>query len=127
MTDTDWKERLSDVTSASFGLFSEKNEIVGLTGIVRDKEEPSIAWMVASYIQAPFRRMGLADLLYQARIQWAKEQGDINTLIVHHREDNEISRKSHQRFNFKFTKMGELVSWPNGDLKHFVEYRLELK
>lgn len=125
-TEDDWKERLSNPTSASFGVFNEKNEIIGLTGITRDKSDPALAWLVSSYIQVPYRRMGLTRLLYETRIQWAKEN-NIHTLVVHHREDNEASRKSHQKFNFEFVKAYPAEPWPNGEVAPHVEYRLKIR
>lgn len=125
-TEADWKERLNNKDGANFGLYNDKNEIIGLTGIIRDNEDRSCAWIVASYIQAPFRRMGLTRFLYESRIQWAKEQKDIHTLIVHHRADNEISKKSHQNFNFEFIKKYPEVKWPNGEFMPYVEYRLKI-
>jgi RimJ/RimL family protein N-acetyltransferase len=83
--------------------------------------------MVASYIKPPYRRQGLTRLLYEARIQWAKEQNDIHTLIMHHRSDNEISRKAHQKFKFEFIKEFPPTDWPNGEIKPYVEYRLKIK
>ncbi len=126
-TDADWKERLSNPNGTNFGLFNEKNEIIGLTGIFRDQNDRSLAWLVASYIQAAYRRMGLTRLLYEARIAWAKEQGDIHSLCLHHREDNEASRRSHQKFNFEFIKMHPPETWPNGEIKSAVEYRLKIR
>jgi RimJ/RimL family protein N-acetyltransferase len=126
-TETDWKERLSNPDGANFGLFNDINELIGLTGINRDKDDRSRAWLVASYIKAPYRRMGLTRLLYEARIQWAKAQNDINTLVVHHRADNEPSRKSHQKFNFEFVKEYAPDTWPNGEVMAYVEYVLKIK
>jgi RimJ/RimL family protein N-acetyltransferase len=126
-SEADWTERLSNPDGATFGLFHNKNEIIGLTGIYRDKKDPQLAWLVASYIQAPYRRKGLTRLLYQARIDWAKIQNHIHTLVVHHREDNEISKKSHQKFNFEFIKTYEPVTWPNDEIAPYVEYRLKIK
>lgn len=122
----DWKERLSSSSSASFGLFNGKNEIIGFTGITRDKEDPALAWLVSSYIQASYRRMGLTRLLYEARIQWAKDEKNIHTLVLHHREDNEASRMSHQKFNFEFIKAYPPEPWPNGEIMPYVEYRLKI-
>lgn len=125
-TESEWKDRLSGASSASFGVFNEKNEIIGLTGITRDNDDAGLAWLVSSYIQAPYRRMGLTRLLYEARIQWAKAQNDIHTLVVHHREDNEASRKSHQKFKFEFIKAYPPEPWPNGEIFPYVEYRLKI-
>lgn len=126
-TETDWKERLINPDGASFGLINGKNETIGLTGINRDKKDRAFAWLVSSYIQAPHRRMNLTRLLYEARIQWAKDQNDIHTLVVHHREDNEASRRSHQKFNFEFIKTYSPEVWPNGEVVPYVEYRLKIK
>jgi RimJ/RimL family protein N-acetyltransferase len=125
--DAEWIDRLSNMEGANFGLFNDQNEMIGLTGIFRDCDDRSIAWLVASYIKAAYRQKGLTRYLYEARIQWAKEQKDISTLIVHHREDNEISRKSHQKFNFEFVKKYPPTDWPNGEVMPYVEYQLKIK
>lgn len=121
-TEADWKERVSSADSANFGLYDENNNLIGLTGVTRDKNDRTRAWLVASYIQKPFRRSGLTKLLYEARIQWALEQNDIRTLVIHHRIDNEPSRKSHQKFGFEFIKEYPPEKWPNGDVVAYVEY-----
>lgn len=126
ITDADWKERLSNANSANFGLFNDKNEIIGLTAIFRDQDDPSLAWMVASYIKSAYRRQGLTRHLYEARIRWAQDQKDIQYLVVHHRIDNEISRKAHQKFKFVFIKEYPPTDWPNGDIMGYVEYRLKI-
>lgn len=126
-TEADWKERLNNSDGANFGLFNEKNEIIGLTGIFRDRENREQAWMVASFLKPDYRRRGLTKHLYEARIQWAKEQNGINLLIVHHREDNEISRKAHQKFNFQFVKKHPPTDWPNGEIVPYDEYNLKIK
>lgn len=126
-TEADWKERLNNPDSATIILLNENVEPIGLTGIVRDKEDRSIAWLVSSYIHADYRHKGLTRYLYEARIKWAKEQGDIHSLVVHHRDDNEASRRSHQKFNFQFIKAYPPTTWPNGDVKPYVEFRLKIK
>lgn len=127
MTDDQWKERLANTESANFGLFNDQNEIIGLTAIFRDKDDRALAWMVASYIKAAYRGQGLTRYLYEARIQWAKDQKDIHTLVVNHRIDNEISRKAHQKFKFEFVQEFPPTDWPNGEIMGYVEYRLKIR
>lgn len=99
-----WIERLTNKNAASFGLF-QNDKIIGLTAIIRENNELSSerAMMMSSYIKHEFRGMHLSKLFYEARIDWAKKQKNIKTLLISHRRDNLISKNANQRFGFKFT------------------------
>jgi RimJ/RimL family protein N-acetyltransferase len=100
-----WQERVHQHNRiAHFGLFADKH-IIGLTGIVLDRDDPSdrTALLIASYILPTYRRRGLSDLLYQARINWAKRHPTVEKIVVSHRFDNEASRRANQRHGFVYT------------------------
>lgn len=98
-----WIEQITNVNGAIFGLF-HKGQIIGLTSIHRENDDPKSyrAWMGSSYIKPEFRGNHLSDLLFETRIEWAKQQGNIIALVVAHREDNQVSKKAIQHNGFKF-------------------------
>lgn len=98
-----WVEHITNPNGAIFGLF-HKGEIVGVTSIHRENDDPRSyrAWMGQSYIKPEFRGNHLADLLFEARIEWAKKQENIIALVVAHREDNQASKNAIQHNGFKF-------------------------
>lgn len=124
LTETDWKQRLSNQNAASFGLYAE-GELIGLTGIFRDHTELKTAHLVSSYIKPKFRKKGLSRLLYEERIKWAKAQKDVQILLVDHNEENEPSMKAHQKFGFKFFKSYEETTLA-GLVKKVLSYKLEI-
>lgn len=104
-TEQQWQERVYQHNrTAHFGLFRGEN-IIGLTGIVLDRDDPAgrTALLIASYIQPAYRRRGLSDLLYQARIDWAKKHPSIDKIVVSHRSDNVASQHANQRHGFVYT------------------------
>lgn len=98
-----WIERITNPNGAIFGLF-HKGQIIGVTRIHRENDDPRSyrAWMGASYIKPEYRGQHLSDLLFDTRIAWAKEQGNLIALVVAHREENQISRTTIQHHGFKF-------------------------
>lgn len=102
-TEADWKERLLNPNAAAFGLY-HAGELVGLSGIVREKNQADSprAHMVSTYIREEYRGQGLSRLFYEARLAWARAQKDIKTLVLEHRSDNTASEKAHRRYGFQF-------------------------
>ncbi|WP_409477432.1 GNAT family N-acetyltransferase [Pseudobdellovibrio sp. HCB154] len=98
-----WIERITNKNGAIFGLF-DTGQIIGVTSIHRENDDPRSyrAWMGQSYIKAEYRGHHLSDLLFEARIAWAKKQGNIIALVVAHREENEVSKKAIQHYGFKY-------------------------
>ncbi len=95
----DWIARLSNPDAATFGLYLD-NEVVGLTGIVIDRNDSTRAILVMSYIRNPFRNKGLSSLFYERRLDWAKKRGDIKIVESGHVEGNVVSYKANQKFGF---------------------------
>lgn len=125
-TELEWKERLDNKNAASFGLFSGPT-MIGLTGIVRENNnsQSSNALLVSSYIQPEYRERGLSKLFFEARLQWAKKQGNIKTLTLEHRDDNLASQKAHQKFGFQLLE-SRMQSWPDGQQRPCLIYRLKI-
>lgn len=122
-----WKDRLKGPDKGTaFGLY-DGSTVIGLTGIYRDwNGREGVAILCMSYIRADYRRKGLSDLLYKARIDWAKAQGDIRILEVGHREGNDASRGANQRWGFVFKGIDEKHPYGNGDQARNYIYQLEI-
>jgi RimJ/RimL family protein N-acetyltransferase len=69
--------------------------------------------------------LGLSKLFFEARIKWAKDQGDIKTLFLEHRDDNLPSQKAHEAFGFRLVESNE-QSWPDGAVRPSLKYQLDL-
>lgn len=123
-TEAEWIERLGDDDRAYFGLF-HYDEIVGLSGIARHSDDPAIGVMVASYIQTTHRGLGLSNLFYQARIDWALKK-NLRKLIVSHQKSNEASRAAIQKHHFAPTYR-EMKTWPDGRTEEQLFYELDLQ
>ena len=123
LPDDYWKNGLSELGKAYFGLFSDE-DCVGLTGIFRHRELSDAAILVASYIRKAHRGKGLSSLFYEARIDWAKVN-QVKKIIVSHREGNVVSKAANQKFGFVYTHSEDKV-WPDGEADQNVFYELNL-
>ena len=122
--DAEWKKAVADERSAIFGLFCDAEPIgVSAISLWRDDptEETAILW--GTWIDPAHRGSGLSEMLYEARLEWARERKSLARVIVSHRESNEPSRRANQKFGF--VRKGEsLRVWPDG--KSEAEYHYEL-
>ncbi len=121
--DTDWLGRLTDTNQAYFAL-RVGTSVVGLTGILTDRGNPSRAILIASFIRSEYRRMGGSALLYRARLDWAVQKG-FAEIVVSHRASNEASRIANQKHGFVFTHTEPHI-WNDGESEDNVFYKLEL-
>jgi len=121
----DWKRWIEGEAKAVFGLF-DGCAMIGLTGVIGDKEESGAGLMVASYIVPEYRRQGLSDFLYKARIDWAKNYRAWRKLNISHREGNEASRRANQRHGFVY-KYRKEKTWPDGSIADQLCYELDLE
>lgn len=122
-TGNHWVERLTNPGCACFGLYSG-DELIGLTGIIVDQDEPESAYMTQSYIRDAHKNKGLSRMLYQARIDWAKQQG-IKRLVIGHRKNNLASKAANQKFGFTYTHSEERT-WPDGNTEDMLYYELHI-
>ncbi len=119
-----WIARLANPDGACFGLYHE-NMLIGITVIVvTDKYKPQEAYMTQSYIRKEHRGKGLSQLLYNARINWAK-QHSIKRLIIGHRETNIVSKRANQHFGFVYSH-SEPRTWPDDATENMLYYHLDL-
>jgi GNAT superfamily N-acetyltransferase len=122
-TDDDWMDRVNNPTRATFGLYCG-DELIGITAIVRDKDNPAEAYMTQSYIRKQHRGKGLSHMLYQARLEWARQRG-LKQLSIGHRESNQASKAANQHYGFTFSHR-EAREWPDGSREDMLYYVLEL-
>lgn len=121
--ESDWIKRVNSENSAVFGLYCN-DELIGITGIIIYPEAPEEAYMTQSYIRAAHREKGLSRMLYDIRLNWAKER-NIKRLIIGHRKSNTISKSANQHYGFKYTH-SEPRTWPDGQTEDMVYYELLL-
>jgi RimJ/RimL family protein N-acetyltransferase len=118
-----WESRMTNPDSAFWGLYAG-DELIGLTGIVIDKENRDTGYMGQSYIRIAHRGKGLSRMLYDARIEWARAHG-LKRLTIGHRESNTVSKAANQHFGFTYTHR-ETRNWPDGVMEDIVYYELVL-
>lgn len=125
--DESWQAHLDDPGRVVFGIFHH-NELIGMTGIVIDKEEPSgqTAKLWGSWLAPEWRGKGLSRKMYETRLAWAKAQPGVKRVIVSHRKSNAVSKRANQRWGFKFTHAAERV-WPGNQKETEFFYELVVK
>jgi RimJ/RimL family protein N-acetyltransferase len=127
MTEPDWRSRLQTDDSAIFMLFANETPI-GMTGVSVFREDPTgkTALLWGSWLEPGWRGKGLSNLMYQARINWAKRQPGVERIIVSHRASNLASKYANQKHGFIYTRTHEKV-WTDGATEDEVCYELYLK
>lgn len=119
----EWLARLTSPTSVCMGLYHD-GELIGITGVVVDRDDATRGIMVQSYICKAYRGRGLSRLFYEARLAWAREKG-LRTLRIGHKESNLVSKAANQRHGFVFSHR-EACTWPDGSVEDILYYDLEL-
>lgn len=122
-TDEQWSARVVNPNAACLGLYCNE-ELIGITGVMIDKEKPEVAQMTQSYIRKAYRGKGLYELLYRTRIAWARERG-VACIEVGHRAGNMVVGVVCQRFGFKYIR-NETRTWPDGSVGDILYYELIL-
>ena len=125
-TEADWKSRLQAKDSAIFMLYEDETPI-GMTGVSVFRDDPTnkTALLWGSWLKPDFRGKGLSEMMYKARINWAKERPTIKRIIVSHRASNLASKYANQKHGFVFTRTHEKV-WADGAIEDEVCYELNL-
>jgi RimJ/RimL family protein N-acetyltransferase len=121
----DWQRWLGHSDGCVFALFYN-DEIVGITGVRADKDDPTAGFLIASYIKHEHQGKGLSEKLYEARIRWALAFSLWRRLIVAHRKSNNASRRAIQRHGFKYTHQIAKL-WPDGTSEDEICYELDLE
>jgi RimJ/RimL family protein N-acetyltransferase len=127
MTEAEWRSRLQAKDSAIFLIFENETPI-GMTGVSVDRNDATkkTALFWGSWLTQQARGKGLSKLMYQARINWAKEQQTIEKIIVSHRASNLASKYANQKHGFVLTHKNEKV-WTDGAIEDEIFYELKIK
>jgi RimJ/RimL family protein N-acetyltransferase len=123
--DEHWTKMLEDRNNvAIFGLY-KTNDAIGMTGAFRVREQPDTVNFGMSYIRPAYRGLGLSDLFYKARIEWAKSLDGIARIEVGHRDSNEASRRAIQSHGFVLISQ-EMTKFGNGETAAHSTYELKV-
>ncbi|MDQ3711040.1 MAG: GNAT family N-acetyltransferase [Acidobacteriota bacterium] len=87
-------------------------------------EKTALLW--GSWLAPHARGKGLSELMYQTRINWAKEQRTVEEIIVSHRASNLSSKYANQKHGFVTTRKNEKV-WTDGATEDEIFYELKIK
>ncbi len=107
-TKEEWLDFLSRENKEVFGLFDDKT-LIGIASILISEDCPNQnrARLAMGFIIPEYRGRGLSNLLYNTRIQWARNHPNINTVFSSHRKGNAPSSKA-------MTKHGLIYSHDEG-------------
>ncbi len=102
-SEAEWTAYLVGDHKKVFGLFNH-DTLIGIASIYTPNPDdaPEIANLAMGFIQPEFRGLGLSTLLYDARLDWAKNNAAIKTLKISHRKGNLISAKAVNKNGFQY-------------------------
>ena len=126
MPEAEWRSRLQAKDNAIF-LICAGDAPIGMTCVSVDRNDATkkTALLWGSWLAPPFREKGLSELMYQTRIDWAKEQPTVEKIIVSHRASNVASKYANQKHGFVFTHKIERV-WTDGTTEDEIFYKLKI-
>jgi RimJ/RimL family protein N-acetyltransferase len=121
-----WQATIKGADHQVFGLFDAK-QLIGITAVFTDRDDPAgqTALLAMSFILPSYRRRGLSDMFYDARLAWVRARPQFRRVRVSHRKSNEVSRRANQRHGFVQTKVAPLI-WPGGETEDEIIYELEI-
>ena len=125
LPEEEWEDRLTNPDRVVFGLYYKDQELIGITSVLADDEEPEKGYMTQTYIRKEHRGQKLSHLFYDARIAWAKQRG-LEYLEIGHRESNLISKAAMLHFGFEYTHRVSR-NWPDGTSEDMLYYKLSLR
>jgi RimJ/RimL family protein N-acetyltransferase len=122
----DWIDWVGAKHQAIFIIYDDETPI-GMTGIYipQDTVTKTTAVLWGSWLESKYRRKGISELMYKARIDWAKSQPEIKRIEVSHRESNVASKYANQKHGFKLLKEKDKV-WQDGVSEKDVIYSLDI-
>ena len=126
MSEMEWRSRLQATDNAIFLIYAGDTP-VGITCVSVDRNDPTgkTALLWGSWLAPEFRGKGLSELMYQTRIDWAKNQPSVEKIIVSHRASNLASKYANQKHGFVFTRTHEKI-WADGAVEDEVCYELHI-
>jgi RimJ/RimL family protein N-acetyltransferase len=127
MTEAEWRMRFHPIDAAIFLVF-ENDTPIGTACVAVDRDDPTkkVALFWGSWLAPQFRGKGLSELLYKARIKWAKQHPTVEKLIVSHRASNLSSKFANQKHGFVLTHKTE-KTWIDGATEDEIFYELKIK
>lgn len=122
----DWKEWAGAENQGLFLIYDDEY-LIGMTGIFvpQDTVEKTKAVLWGSWLEPEYRRKGISDLMYKARIEWAKQKPELKRIEVSHRESNLASKYANQKHGFKLVKEEDKI-WHDGRKEKDVIYELKI-
>lgn len=131
-TKEEWQLWLDDHDCAIYALckrdrFSQE-QVIGMTAISIDRHDATRtrAVMWGSWLEPQYRGRGLSQLMYETRLEWARDHPEIKEVQVSHRHDNIASQKANQKHGFVHTHTQER-EWPDGKVDKEHVYKLLLR
>lgn len=124
-TEEDWKSHTNNPKNCVFGLF-DGEAVIGCTGVFTSRENPEHCVFGFTYLKPEYRGQGLSKLMYEARIDWAKNQLHLKKALIGHRESNETSKRAMVRHGFQRVGVEDTV-WPDGVSECEHKYELDLE
>lgn len=127
LTEAEWRSRLRAEDNAIFLIYENENA-VGITCVSIDREDPTrkTALLWGSWLAPSCRGRGLSEMMYRARIDWAKRQPTVEKIIVSHRASNLASKRANQKHGFVLTGKDE-KTWNDGVTEDEIFYELKTK
>lgn len=123
--DEEWRHALERSDMGIFGVFHH-DRVIGMTGIVIDKDDATVAKLWGSWLEPEWRGKGVSEYMYRARIDWAREHATVRKIVVSHRASNTASMKANQKHGFVYTHT-EPHMWRDGVTEDQIFYELVLK
>jgi ribosomal protein S18 acetylase RimI-like enzyme len=96
-----WIGRLATATNATL-LCETEADRCGIVTLVRDEKDRRTGFVVGMWVSPSSRGTGAADLLVEAALRWAREQG-ISTVRLHVAEGNVRAEHLYRRHGFNRT------------------------
>lgn len=120
-----WRDYLTGDRKCVFGLF-DRGKLIGITGVFTHCDYPDgkTADFGMSFIESDYRGQKLSRLLYQSRIDWARENNFDRIIVAHHIE-NKASKHANQHFAFRYISE-HMHDWPDGSRAIELIYELKL-
>lgn len=125
--DSYWINMLSDKAVQVFGLTNE-NKVVGIAAVFPYWEDKTgtVGYLGWNYVLPKFRKQGGGALLAQARINWAKQGDQYESLLFFCRQTNKPIQALYQKLGFEFSHSFE-SHFPDGSEDLEFVYKLHLK
>ncbi len=126
-SDAEWEDYLVGDNKRVFGLFNN-DILIGIASIFKPELEAhkDIAYLAMGFVHPNFRGLGLSSLLYNARLEWAKNNPNINILKISHRKGNTVSSKAIIKNGFKYIDE-EQETYGDGTTEISLKYQLNLR